>query len=67
MIQDTFYVDLEPNNFSYFWHVDFGPCFKKKNGGLPFELNTMGTILKTVLKQFPFMQAGGILIVCKKQ
>lgn len=67
IIKDTFYVDLKPNNFSYFWFVDFGPCFKKKNAALPFELNTAGAMLKRILKPFPFLQAGGIMIICRKR
>lgn len=67
IIEDTFYVDLKPNNFSYFWFVDFGPCFKKKNAALPFELNTAGAMLKRILKPFPFLQAGGIMIICRKR
>lgn len=64
-VSKTFYVDLEPNNFSYFWFVDFGPCFKK-NAGQPFELNRAGKAVKSVLAPFPFLQAGGIMIICEK-
>lgn len=66
VIKNTHYVDLAPNNFSYFWAMDFGSLFKKRKSETPFELNRAGTLLKTIFKPFPALQAGGILVVGKK-